>query len=508
MRRRYIGLAAAGIMLAAPLAHAQSKAGVNDFRGFMQRVTGNSTTVGVGSNGTLVATTAPTNLSGSGWVAGANFATRATAEGIELAMAGSSTVAGKSIPVLTRSMILKAHVLDGMGMALNLAKGGGLAGMAALFAAPLMIDMMASSAGEIQANPDPSTKLDKPFLMTVPGFKWCVVDSSGNTTSYCASSAGVAYGAWSGAHPGGTCNGGHRPPRTTFQVSATPTSEVWNYKNPGCDGTGEYFGNDGIGPLSVQKTAATATPTPANWSEVRPKFEAMPLLPSDVLQKQIDYAKSQEGKNGICDWATNPKSCWAVTVQPPTITPPTTVPPETKTETKTEPWTDTQGRPGTKQTTTTTTTTNPVIVTGDTMKIDPKTTTTTTTKTTDGDGLVTEKTDTTEVEKTEDNPNEKPEKETDLCKANPDILACKKLDLPPDVQIPKTDNTVVYAPQDLGLGSGSCPPPVTFTLTQVGRTYAIPFSDACDFMTNILKPLFISLATLTAFFIIAPGKAN
>jgi hypothetical protein len=70
----------------------------------------------------------------------------------------------------------------------------------------------------------------------------------------------------------------------------------------------------------------------------------------------------------------------------------------------------------------------------------------------------------------------------------------------PNQDVPGREVNVTFTPQDLGLGNGSCPSPVSVSTTRgnIGWDYA----PACDFIVTWIKPLVLAFATLSAFFII------
>lgn len=99
---------------------------------------------------------------------------------------------------------------------------------------------------------------------------------------------------------------------------------------------------------------------------------------------------------------------------------------------------------------------------------------------------------------------ENPE-ESDLCKNNPDILACSKPELDtPDEEIPRRNFAVTFAAESL-FGGGSCPANKTMNLR--GQQITVwDFQRTCDLVTTYLKPLLLTLALFSAFLILSPGK--
>lgn len=147
-------------------------------------------------------------------------------------------------------------------------------------------------------------------------------------------------------------------------------------------------------------------------------------------------------------------------------------------------------------TTTTTTTTNNY---GHTYNSPTNTITithTTTTSTTTNNGSGTETTTT----ETEEKPPEDP------CAKFPDRVGCKNLGTPEAGTIPTDSKTVSYTAEDLGLGSGSCPPPVSFST--VAGTHYISYQGACDFVETYMKPVALLIGALMALFILMPGRVE
>lgn len=96
----------------------------------------------------------------------------------------------------------------------------------------------------------------------------------------------------------------------------------------------------------------------------------------------------------------------------------------------------------------------------------------------------------------EEAPESKPDDTTDLCKLNPDILACQKLDTPEDVEIPNTEKTITVSP-DSGWGptSGTCPAPKVVSFMR--QSIPIPLDAVCMFASG-LRPVVLAMAWLAA----------
>lgn len=98
-----------------------------------------------------------------------------------------------------------------------------------------------------------------------------------------------------------------------------------------------------------------------------------------------------------------------------------------------------------------------------------------------------------------------PEEDTreDLCKVNPEASACKELDKPEEVEVPKSSKDVVYEPEDLGWGSGSCPAP--FGWTDSLGSHSINLQPYCEKITGVVRPVVLLLAALMALAIALPA---
>lgn len=94
--------------------------------------------------------------------------------------------------------------------------------------------------------------------------------------------------------------------------------------------------------------------------------------------------------------------------------------------------------------------------------------------------------------------------ESMLCTVFPNIAACAELDTP-EGDIPTASETIGYTAEN-HFGGGSCPADKTMTLATTGQAMTVwNWSQACSAITDYFRPLFITLCTLTALFILAPG---
>lgn len=108
--------------------------------------------------------------------------------------------------------------------------------------------------------------------------------------------------------------------------------------------------------------------------------------------------------------------------------------------------------------------------------------------------------------KTEDKPDIKDEPKDDKddkseCEKNPKSLTCAELDTPPG-EVPRDTKTITYAPEDLGLGGGSCPAD-----RQIGE-YTFSYAQTCSHLETYGRYLVLALSTITALIIIFGGRAD
>jgi hypothetical protein len=124
------------------------------------------------------------------------------------------------------------------------------------------------------------------------------------------------------------------------------------------------------------------------------------------------------------------------------------------------------------------------------------TTTVTTTNTTNPDGT----TETTTEEEQEEEPR-------DPCEDKPDALSCAELDTP-EGEVPREDKTITYAPEEMGLGAGSCPADLTMSvMSRGGQSMKVwDWAQTCAKITTYVRPLVLTLASITALFLVVGYK--
>lgn len=93
----------------------------------------------------------------------------------------------------------------------------------------------------------------------------------------------------------------------------------------------------------------------------------------------------------------------------------------------------------------------------------------------------------------------------DICKLNPDILACKKLDPPEEGEIPKEDRDITLQTGPT-FGGGACIPNVTVQVFGTTIT-ALNFTEPCRWLSDYLKPLLLLMASISAVFIVLPRES-
>jgi hypothetical protein len=94
--------------------------------------------------------------------------------------------------------------------------------------------------------------------------------------------------------------------------------------------------------------------------------------------------------------------------------------------------------------------------------------------------------------------------QSDICKANPDILACSKPELDtPDGEIPRSEKTVNYQAENV-FGEGSCPADVVVPQAG-GKSLTFSYEPICGPIQTYVRPAIIALALFGAYLIILPG---
>jgi hypothetical protein len=89
-----------------------------------------------------------------------------------------------------------------------------------------------------------------------------------------------------------------------------------------------------------------------------------------------------------------------------------------------------------------------------------------------------------------------------LCELYPDILACKKLEAPPEEPLPKETRNIELQTGPSFAGGG-CIPDVNVSVFGHQVT-ALAMAVPCGWISDYLKPFILLLASLSAVFIIYP----
>lgn len=98
----------------------------------------------------------------------------------------------------------------------------------------------------------------------------------------------------------------------------------------------------------------------------------------------------------------------------------------------------------------------------------------------------------------------KPEEEQSLCEKHPDILACQKLDNPPEEDLPTSEKPISITP-DSGWGADNASCPAPRHLTVQGRHIPIPYDLFCTWAQG-LRPVILAMAWLSAAFILLGAR--
>lgn len=109
------------------------------------------------------------------------------------------------------------------------------------------------------------------------------------------------------------------------------------------------------------------------------------------------------------------------------------------------------------------------------------------------------------TKETNNKPNTPETEPSDLCKDNPDILACQTLDTP-DGTIPKSNKNISYSEESV-FGFGSCPADRYLTLHTNGQSLKVTdWARSCDAISTYFRPLLLAMAAFVAWMILVPGK--
>lgn len=92
------------------------------------------------------------------------------------------------------------------------------------------------------------------------------------------------------------------------------------------------------------------------------------------------------------------------------------------------------------------------------------------------------------------------------CDKYPGSLGCIPVGDIPDVEIP-TDEREIQLQDGPAFGGGSCPPDLVINLHGTTVT-ALDMSVACGWISNLMRPLVLLLASISAIFIVAPKPEN
>lgn len=253
-----------------------------------------------------------------------------------------------------------------------------------------------------------------------------------------------------------------------YEYEGPPDVGPYNTPAPygGCNWMKDGVGRWGNGPIADREPLGGGSPERTlTEQEV-----------ADEIASQSGWPTSSKFPEAIAEVI---KSGRPVEMDTPKVSGPATTPGPTKTETTT-------GPNGSTTTTTTSVTNN---WTYNDNRVTVTTTTNVTTSTPEG-------TTTTEI-------NEEDPKEDDVCKANPDRVGCAELDRP-DGEIPRSSRALTYVAEALGLGGGTCPPPI---VKQLGGQSVTVFSYAkgCELLETYVRPMILLVSAWIAFLILSPG---
>lgn len=457
------------------------------FDSFMTKVTGNSATVGFGSNGIPVVTKASASLGGtSGWSTASNFGIGRTATGVAIGQSAEIGLASGRVPLTLASNVSKAAALAGMGRMIGALIPVGNAALGLYLLGNQLDEMYAK--GNVKVNVGSDGKVDE-----VNPFKYNEQEcSAGKCYVFRVSGVSPPVDTWS-ISPQAACDAakGH----TLYGAPIVGSGECTFMPLVGkvilARGNGSTYENGII--LDQLEAPDSGLEKYGNWATVRPKFESADFDVQKLVQAQLD-AKKRSEKNGFLDWGLE--------VETTAMSGPAKLDDVVETNKITKLVTGADGITREVMETKTTTTQRPVSYTEDGVQIQPTEITTTKTETKNPDGSVDTKTD-TETKETTTNKDQ-----SDLCKDHPDILACAKVELDvPDDDIPKANKQITYQDEN-PFGTGSCPANLVTTLGTFHQTVTVwDWQKTCEYALP-LRALIISLASFAAFLIVMPGDTR
>jgi hypothetical protein len=427
------------------------------FGQFMAVVTGKSTAVKVASNGTVLATKAPTALTpGNGWQAAGNYGVAQGAAGaVQVGAEATVGVAGKAVPVSIVGQVTKDAVIGGITGCAT----GGVIGCVIGVGTPLAIAYLTSSG--VRMNPDGSADIFAPPECGLDCYYWAIAVVVGQSQP---------LGTWPYSTPDAAClaagskatviNPRYKPPYT------------WSASSGFCqamlDGTTlTSFASLQRGPARAPDSGTWHPATPVEVKEALYKKD-----PSPLIVPELDKAGAGPDVLPITG---------VTTTGPLTI-----VGPSTTTINNID------------NSVTTSQTTNDYTYNGDTVTSGGSRTETQTTK---PDGTKTD--DKTETFNPGDQASAPPEDPKVQCDKYPNSLGCAELDTPSG-DIPKDTKTVAFQEESV-FGGGGCPANKTMSLHGIGSVTVWDFEKTCAYIAQI-RAMVVALAMFAALLIVTPGK--
>ena len=428
------------------------------FPAFMAQVSGRSTTVGVGTNGTLLVAKSPALGAGSGWVNAGNFGVATVPTGVNVAADSVAVVAGKNVAVTAAGVISKTEMI---GVVAGCVTGGvpGCVLSVATVGVPLAMSWLSVSG--VRFNPSTgSPETGDPAQCLSSCYSWTVnFNAVQYGTQYAACAAYVAY--IGSLYPSDVTTGGVGPTISTCRVVRS-------------DQNGNRVGGNDAAAVVARGSARTADAGSPTWFPATPQSVRDALYNTTPAPMVVD----EMAKYGNIKWSM------------PTIA---LTGPASVTGDKTT-LVDATGIKTVTQSSTPLTYAGPKVTAGPTVE---------TATATNTDGTLRSTTTTTTDSGTAAAP---PKDEVpDPCVLNPLRVGCLDIDVP-DGKIPKTTKTVTFATEDT-FGTGSCPADVMASFKTLGGKSAkiVNWSQFCAQALPI-RFLVMALAAIMAFFIVMPGS--
>lgn len=436
----------------------------------MATVTGRTTTIAAGSNGTLIATRGVGLTAGGGWTNAGNYGVAQGAqEAVKIGAAGTIIAGGKQVPVQIGGSLSK----DVIAGAIAGCASGSILGCAIGAGTPLAIAYITSSGGLRVTEGNQVEKTNTSSCSAGQCYEWSAeltADTGwmSSPDAVCSAIAGQA---------------------STGSASYTYELKAGTFPRFQCNmqGTGDREWHTFTVGMATRASTASPTWNPATPADVKDALikagPPPPMIVPELEKAGVDWNKRWPGYD---TGAGTPDGGMAA----PNVTGPSSLTGDKTTTTNSD---------GTR---TTTQSSTPLSYGPGKVTAGPTSSVTTTTN---ADGSTRTSTTTTEPG-TEEPKAEEDEKDTDWCEKHPDRIGCIEVDVPKAGELPRETKTITYTPEDFGR-AGQCPADVSMSFRSVagiGSAKIIDWTSFCA-MAVPLRAVVLALASIMAFFILMPG---